>query len=418
MRKLFVFGLKGTGNAPNLVRFNLRYGGLVPALDTSFVESMASANNNQSYFIGPLVKPDNTAMLFVNGQRSDAYNFWIWPDINDPTTRQAPVANFTSYIYGAAASNKYFAVAGSSPKLMVFDWEDLSLQTVDVTGLGSRVYSADFSPDGSKLVVVHDSSPYLRVYDTSDWSYSDSPESNTSSQPRGVAFTGDGTAIIVTGSSAPYLAAVSVDMSTVLYSSNDSTRRVNYSNKGIYRHPESLTRVLVAHNYNSTYKGLFEFDVSDNSIHDIADGAWSDAAYDAMERRIYACIYSNNDSDALLRVFDMDTHDEIVDDEFSNFFLKLSCTGKDKSGICIVNAGLYRLSGTVRDVSNGPAGRQVRVFRSDTGELAATTMSDGTTGDYEVFLPDAGPFDVQFRTADGELLNDLFYARAIPEAVT
>lgn len=77
----------------------------------------------------------------------------------------------------------------------------------------------------------------------------------------------------------------------------------------------------------------------------------------------------------------------------------------------------YKITGTVRNVSNVPVERKVRAYRRSDGELVAETMSNASTGNYTLKVYDPGPFDVQFLTADGELLNDLFYAKSEPQAV-
>ncbi|MEJ1938433.1 carboxypeptidase-like regulatory domain-containing protein, partial [Nostoc sp. NIES-2111] len=77
----------------------------------------------------------------------------------------------------------------------------------------------------------------------------------------------------------------------------------------------------------------------------------------------------------------------------------------------------YKITGTVRDISNNPVARVVRAHRRSDGELVAQTTSDASTGNYDLRVPDIGPYDVQFMTAAGELLNDLFYAQTEPQPV-
>jgi hypothetical protein len=84
---------------------------------------------------------------------------------------------------------------------------------------------------------------------------------------------------------------------------------------------------------------------------------------------------------------------------------------------CLVQYGLYKITGTVRDKNNAPAARTIIAFDRETNTPMAKTTSDATTGDYRLILPDAGPYDVQFMALDGENLNDLFFARTIPEPI-
>ena len=80
-----------------------------------------------------------------------------------------------------------------------------------------------------------------------------------------------------------------------------------------------------------------------------------------------------------------------------------------------VNTTPYELTGTVRDINNAPAARTVRAIRRSNGVITAQTVSDATTGNYRLKLSDPGPFDVQFMAADGELLNDIIFAKSEPK---
>lgn len=85
--------------------------------------------------------------------------------------------------------------------------------------------------------------------------------------------------------------------------------------------------------------------------------------------------------------------------------------------LLVLDSGRNKISGTVRDISNLPAKRMVRAFQRSTGVLVAQTESDPVTGNYTLLVDNAGPFDVQFYTEAGELLNDLLYSKVEAEPI-
>ena len=96
---------------------------------------------------------------------------------------------------------------------------------------------------------------------------------------------------------------------------------------------------------------------------------------------------------------------------------ELSLTS-DQRCVAFVIAGAIIIRGSVRDINNDPASRKVRVYERSTGDLCASTASAPVTGDYEVKVYEGDvDYDVQFMAADGESLNDLFYARTRASAL-
>lgn len=87
------------------------------------------------------------------------------------------------------------------------------------------------------------------------------------------------------------------------------------------------------------------------------------------------------------------------------------------SSLLVLDSGRHRITGTVRDISNLPAKRMVRAFQRSSGVLVAQTESDAATGNYTLLVDNAGPFDVQFYTESGELLNDLLYSKVEAEPI-
>lgn len=71
------------------------------------------------------------------------------------------------------------------------------------------------------------------------------------------------------------------------------------------------------------------------------------------------------------------------------------------------------LRGVVRDKDGNPAARTVQAFRRSDGALLRTVTSNATTGEYTLDLLHGDiEYDVRFKIATGETLNDLFFARA------
>ena len=84
----------------------------------------------------------------------------------------------------------------------------------------------------------------------------------------------------------------------------------------------------------------------------------------------------------------------------------------DQRHVAFSAVGKLVVRGSVRDIDNNPAARRVRVHERSTGDLCADTTSSAVTGEYEVAVYQGDvDYDVQFLAADGEQLNDLFFAR-------
>ena len=84
------------------------------------------------------------------------------------------------------------------------------------------------------------------------------------------------------------------------------------------------------------------------------------------------------------------------------------------TSVAFSNPAPRYLRGPVRDIDGNPAERRVRAYNRVTKQLAGETKSDPITGDYELALYGQSDteYDIQFLANDGELLNDLFFARA------
>lgn len=404
----------GTGGGVNAAAFRVLDGAplifddIIETVSSSFVSSVSGG-----YKPFVAITPDATRCAISNG-----YDISIFLDIEDLNTYTTPsIPPGVERLSQCTASNDFIATGGSGgAKLMVYAWADLSVQLVNTQGLGT-VYGVSFSHDGSKLAVVHSSSPYLRVYDTSDWSYAD-VSGNVGSSKYHVCFTADDSLIFCCGSNNPYITAVdAATISVVNTYKNSYDHYVERTYGGIIPNPNKSKSVV--HWYgtgSSSRRQVGEIDYEAGTETDIWPyNGWGIRAvthccFDTASNQLLVKA-SRSNGDAGLNVFDATTWEKLPSDPAFDILPD----GEGHMAIAQKNTG--RLTGTVRDINNNPAERTVRAYDRATGVLLAQVESDATTGNYSMDLPDASPCDVQFMTEDGEQLNDLFFANAMPELV-
>ncbi|QLI49478.1 hypothetical protein vBPaeMUSP25_23 [Pseudomonas phage vB_PaeM_USP_25] len=365
---------------------------------------------------GYAISPDGQKVVVTNGAGGTG-NF-LYSD-EGPTEQhifpsaKTATANFNGAINAIAAGDEFFAVGGSTPFLYILDWSG-NLQSVNVTGI-AQVRNLAFSPDGLRLAVLHASAPYLRIYNTSDWSFVNvaSGLGGASSNYNDLYFTGDGR-LVVGSTVAPYLATVNLATGAILNSISSAVSLNSVS--GLMKHPDSNQLIWVGSSSSSASKhiGVYDLDSYQLSLPfaDIGTTIWS-AVLDKVNREI---IFLH--SDALGRNCSIIKLDEpsVIHDPGDD--IKSHVTGTPSpQGLVILERDIARINGTVRDIDNLPAARRVIAFHREGGYMAASTMSDPSTGDYELIVENTDLHDVQFRVEEGELLNDLFFARVEPEAV-
>lgn len=429
MRRLLQYGI---GDMRFLNQLTLRQG-LSPVLDLSspgaeFFRPNFSFSSGTFFHNNPsriAVSPNGLHAVAIRGGSAGTISgkgFWCWDDYEALYPESSPLAEFFGSVYAVAASNEYFAVGGNSPYLYVYDWENKALQPQFATTGLNTVRGLAFSPDGTKLVVTHDSSPYLRVYDVATGAYTNAASSAGSSR-YAAAFLPDGT-ICVSGTGSPYFTHWSDDLSTLLFSSSTYAYRAGSSWSSTLVHPLKTNTVIFttgSHGEATNGASWFEYDGDTHTITEIPKP-------DALEGNVcpvFSLAYDGVNNEFLIthgryqnRYFSRvkaDTYELLPPEEQKDF--ELLCRAPEVE-LAIFEKDVHRISGTVRDIDNNPAAREIYAYRRSDGLLMAKTLSDAGTGNYELILPDAGPYDVQFRAADGELLNDLFYARAVPEPVT
>lgn len=410
MRELLFYGEPG---GRSLKRFRLRQG-LEPVLDGRAREGYITAGGSTNYEAMLRLSPSQTKAVSIIGTSGSPGSFWTCPDVSNPGTTVIPLATFAGSLNACDCSDTHYAVGGTAPYLYVFDWATHSLQTVSTAGLGT-VSSLAFSPDGSKLAVTHTTSPNLRVYNTADWSYVNAPVAAGASRA-GACFSGDGSIIVVNGASSPYLSIFDSALTVRLFNSTSSMFGATAWG-GIQRHPAKPNTFIcrAGHNSGTTYKKLYEFNATTNTATNIIDESTTvpvySAAFDLLNKKLY--VQHGAWNNRYISTFDATTY--ALEAEQS-LYLTLLAQGA-ATALAVIDRDTYQLTGTVRDESNLPVAREVWAYERSSGLAIAKTVSNAVTGNYALILPENMVVDVQFRSLDGELLNDLFFSRATPQAV-
>lgn len=397
--------------------------GLDPLLVSSDLISYPGSIGSSGAFAA--LAPDLKAGVVTFNSSTSGSNFRYYPDMNTMANPVTPAAGFAATTTVCAISNDYYAIGGtSSPYLYVFKRSDHSLVTVATTGLGT-IYALDFSPDGAKLAVTHGTSPYIRVYNTSTWAYTDAVTVPSGGGNYGLVFTSDSTRFVVMCASSPYISIYNATTMVRSYgytASSKYTPTTNYI-RPLARHPTTANSILMAF---STSPFIAEFNADTQVFTDftaLTTGGVIGPGYsltvdpDPMEDAVYLRHNTGSTSPSrTLSKFRISTRAPFPAQSpvFRNAMW--GSTGA-LTPFVITYDTPYKITGTVRDISNNPVARVVRAHRRDTGELAAQTTSSASTGNYDLRVPDIGPYDVQFMTAAGELLNDLFYAQTEPQPV-
>lgn len=411
MRKL-ILGLGNRSQTISPIIFRLRDG-----LSPKFTGETIAYPLGGAVYPPYAVSPDGQKAVASNGG-TGAGNF-VYSTASPTEESILPAwdtttAVFNGAIYATATSDLHFAVGGNPPFLYVFDWATKTLQTISNTGLGV-VRRIAFNGDGTKMAVYHATSPYLRIYNTADWTFvnaaSPAGAPGTIGIQHGIFITADDR-VVIGSTSSPYISVF--DMSGTRLSAITSTA-TNNSVSELIKHPDENALIWVGHNGAPANKriGLFNLDTyaCTNPYIDPQKSIRS-AAYDTENRELILC-------------------HEAVDSRYCSILSidepgVLKSPGAELDGL-VRTAGdtcflalewnKARITGTVRDIDNNPAQRRVLAIHRAGEYVAAATMSNATTGDYELIVENTSLHDVQFRTADGELLNDLFFARVEPEAI-
>lgn len=371
--------------------------------------------------------------------------------------RPFPVSQPGASVAAVAFSRdgKYMAVGklSSASPVAVYDTATWTL----ITSIAPPPNSSDvgdlmFSPDGTRLAVAISSAPYILVYDTATWgilSGSAAP-SGPAAGIRSVAFSPDGTILAAFGGGTPFL---------WLYNAADMTRLIpagfvpptgqSASTGGSVRFSPDGTK-LAAGGTVSPYMTVYNVGAwtkqtlttpPTGSIYDVAwspDGqslaaagqtgtmihVWNTATYTrrtipgAVVIALQACAFTPDSKQlAVIGASYYGNSGGLIMYDTATWernFTPLPLSVRAYNDVQFWMDPPRYIRGTVRDVGGNPVARKVRAYLRTTGDLIGETTSNATTGNYEIIIyrAETDLIDLQFLTADGELLNDLFFARA------
>lgn len=396
-------------NPYSIRQFDLRQG-----LQPSVVNLLAGSGWSAAASYPQIcVTPNSDFMIAAGGGASATEGMSYWTDPFDlRTVKKLTSPVFSGVINCAAASQALYAVGGGSPFLYVLTREGSTLKTVATTGLGV-VMGLDFSPDGSLLAVYHQTAPYLRIYKTADWTYTDvatAVQPGAPSAPaKGIRFNADGTKLVVATNFAPAIAVYNPLTMARLYSGSP----IGNTAGQVIQSRVNSNEMFIALSATTNVAAL-KFNL-DSYTFIYATGAPNVVCYslalDEGARILYAMTDATGDFFQLR--FNADTMAELPRD----YGVLYQYCRFGNTACAIIQSEQHIISGTVRDKNNLPVARMVRAYRRSDGWLAAQTTSNATTGNYLINVYDAGPYDLQFLTLEGELLNDLFFANVEPEPV-
>lgn len=397
--------------------------GLLPLEHRDDSEIYNGGSFSDSFQQVTIYTPDMQKCLSKNESNGSIDNYSVCRDIRNGNLMEKPLAVFSSVIKDVDASNTYFAVGGANPFLYVFDWATLSLQSASVANLGT-VNSIRFSPDGSLLAVSHATSPFIRIYKTSDWSYIEPTAAENSSITHVVEFSHDGSKLIARAQTNPSFRVFSTQTGARIFSQHIAfhTTDSNSTRGFLYQHP-TKNNLVFSLGTGSSNAGPRSYVFNTDTL--VLNPISVLPSLAQKMARIYGTYFNDldnsitlsNDSSntGYLARFDADTYEPVPAPEVDTLYKYYATYYKYFSNLCKYDTG--QITGVVRDINNLPAQRMVRAYRRSDGVLMAQTFSDAVTGKYKLLLPDTDFYDVQFLTEDGEQLNDLFFAKSIPEQV-
>lgn len=372
---------------------------------------------------GTLYTHDMQKCLSKNESTNSTNNYSVCRDIRNSSLMEKPLAVFSGVVREADVSDTQYAVGGTSPFLYVFDWETLSLQSASVAGLGA-VNSIRFSPDGSLLAVSHATSPFIRIYKTSDWSYIEPTAAENPSVTYVVEFSHDGSKLIARAGSNPSFRVFSTQTGARIFSQHIAFHitDANSTRGFLYQHP-TKNNLVFSLGTSSSSTGPRSYVFNTDTL--VLDPISALPSLGQSMSKIFGIYFNDLDNSITLSNsspntnylarFNADTYEPMPVPEVDKLYKYYSTIYKFFSNLCKYDTG--QITGVVRDINNLPARRMVRAYRRSDGALMAQTFSDAVTGQYKLLLPDTEFYDVQFLTEDGEQLNDLFFAKSIPEQV-
>lgn len=397
--------------------------GLPPLELRENTEIYNNGSNSTSVQQDTIYTADMQKCISKNQGTSGSNNYSVCRNIKTSTLLEKPLAVFSGIVNEVAVSNTYFAVGGANPFLYVFDWATMALQSASTTGLGT-INCIKFSPNGSLMAVSHATSPYIRIYKTSDWSYVEPSTAENASVCHVIEFSGDGTKLVARSGTNPSFRAFNTTTAARVFSQHLASHLTdtNSTRFHLYPHPKKPNLIFsLGHNSTHVVPKSYIFDSTALTLVDINSLPSSNYAI----AKIFSIYFNDLDNSVTLTHsasqmnylsrFNVYTYEPIAIPELEGLYKYYAAQYKYFSNLCKYDTG--QITGVVRDINNLPARRMVRAYLRSNGVLMAQTFSDATTGQYKLLLPDTGFYDVQFLTENGEQLNDLFFAKSIPEQV-
>lgn len=408
MRKLLLCGPRSNTITPLV--FRLRDGMKPTLIGEPTGQFTVNNQANPNY----AMSPDGQKAVVTNagaGVGSFLYSTTAPTEAHIFPSGSTTTASFSGSVSCVGSSDTHFAVGGTSPFLYVFDWATKTLQTTSNSGLGT-VIKIKFSPDGSKLAVLHTTTPYLRIYNTADWTFINA--GTACGYPGNVNesdlfFTDDGRLVAGTNSS-PYLCTY--DVATGARLNAITATATNNSVISLVKHPDQNALIWMGNTASGRRSGLYNlstYAVSNPFVDPAA--AVTSCVLDSVNRELI--LIHNALSGRYCSIISLDDPMVLVD---PGDHLKSQVQAAIHK-LVIVERDIGKITGTVRDIDNNPAQRRVMAYNRAGDYVSGSTLSNASTGNYELYVENTGLHDVQFRIADGELLNDLFFARVEPEAV-
>jgi|GEM_PF-4505043 len=432
MNSLFLFGASDTSqfSENNLVQLGLREGLAPDRLPTTggFASFFECRRLNQM-----ALSPDRRYLAMISGKNDSDRVLLFDTDTDDYLQYPERFAQGNIAYMGVTLSNTHIALYSEyAPYLQLLTLPDLELVASFNSGLVGYCTNAAFSPDGSKLAVLaYGREKPLREYDLTqpNFPFSEAEQAfpatySSLSYPMVIAYSPSGDKLMLFQSG--YF--------QILFNVADLSVLKNWGASGIqYGYKQCLWIEDSVYSINSSTKAavLRSKTTDDYALSQLPpikrpDGIASypnvyDLAYDEQAQRVYLWhqpVYSGERS----KVFALSWFDPTLETPEMHPITAAQCPASlhytsSSGSLLLLQKNLGEVRGTVRDVDNAPAARLVRAFNRQSGRLVAQTMSDALTGNYKMTLPDTQPVDVVFQSAQGELLNDLIFAKAIPDAL-
>ena len=350
----------------------------------------------------------------------------------------------TGVPYGVTASKdgKYAAAAcAGSARLFVYDLDTRAVVSApSLTGVGT-VFAAAFSPDSRLLVMGFNNSPYIRVIDTATWGAVAGP--TVTAAPKVIEFSPDGGSLAISyDNSTPTSVQVFEtsgwgNVTPASFSSQKNVKAICFNSSG--------TLLATAHN-QTKYLSVFNMPAGTAvSSFSALSGVCASVAFSPSGGTLVA----GHANGSILTALDTTTWTKDASlniSSITNAVSGVAFTGDGRHLVCttpalarglivldavdwsvvqtpykrptastsvaVVQTGRRFIRGSVRDITNAPASRRVRVSRRADGKVVAAAKSSAVTGDFEAMVYDGDvEYDVQFLASDGEPLNDLFFAR-------